>query len=468
MGTSATKAVLIDETGAVRARHSVPYPLSTPRPGWAEQDPEDWVRAAEECLETVGEAAAVAFTGQMHGAVLVGADGRALGPALLWCDQRTGAQCRELERLAGRERLLAVTKNAVSPGLQAPKLLWLREHRPEQFAAAKTALLPKDYVQARITGIVATEATDASGVGLFDVAARGWDVGLMESAGLDPGWFPRCAEPGERLGEWRGAVVAAGAGDQAAGAAGSGAAGPGSACVSLGTSGVALRASAEPPSSAHPSLNQFCHVDRGWLTMGVMLSCGGAVAWARERFFPGLGFAELSQAAAEAGEDDGGPVFLPYLSGERCPVVAPGATGALLGLRASDSHASLARAVFEGVTLGLADCAELAFGGERPDFVSLTGGGAASPYWCQLVADFLGLECRVLESEEGPAFGAALLAGAGLGVWSTAAEAAQETVRPKRAFEPSGRDLSALRARFEGLRSLGLGTALGPDAIQSS
>lgn len=461
VGTSATKAVLVAPDGRVLGQASRAYPLSVPKPGWAEQDPEHWVAAAEECLAELGGAHdAVAFTGQMHGSVFVGGDGRPVRPALLWCDQRTAPECEALEQAAGPGRFAASTLNTLSPGLQAPKIAWLRAHEPESYARTKAVMLPKDYVQFRLFGVSATEATDASGVGLFDVARRAWDAGLAESVGIDLGLLPPCHEPGSRLGTLGGAVLAAGAGDQSAGAVGVGVVAEGSACVSLGTSGVALTALARPPWAAHGSLNQFCHADGTWLRMGVMLSCGAAVRWAKEQWFPALGYEEIAQAAAEAAPSDDGPVFLPYLLGERCPAVAPEASGALLGLRMAHGHTELARAVFEGVTQGIADCAELAFEGAGVRSAMLTGGGASSPFWCQLVADFLELPCGVPETDEGPAFGAALLAGVGLGVWGTAEEAGAATVRVQREHRPSGRDLRAARARFAELRSVGLGVGL--------
>lgn len=461
VGTSATKAVLVGEDGSVLAQSSRGYPLSVPKPGWAEQDPEHWVEAAEACLADLGGAHdAVAFTGQMHGSVFVGRDGRAVRPALLWCDQRTAPQCGSLERAAGPGRFASSTLNALSPGLQAPKVAWLREHEPGSFASTDRVMLPKDYVQFRLSGVAATEATDASGVGLFDVAGRAWDVALAESVGIDPGLFPPCSEPGQRAGSLRGAILVLGAGDQSAGAVGVGVAEEGSACVSLGTSGVALTVLRRPPGVAHGSLNLFCHVDGTWLRMGVMLSCGASVRWARDHWFPALGFDEMAQAAAESAPDDDGPLFLPYLMGERCPAVAPRASAALLGLRLGHGHRELARAVFEGVTHGLADCAELAFADAGVRSVRLTGGGSASPFWCQLVADFLGLPCSVPQTDEGPAFGAALLAGVGLGLWGSAAEAGAATVRVRREHQPSGRDLGPARARFAELRSIGLG--VGP------
>jgi xylulokinase len=469
VGTSGTKAVLVDDAGKVLAQSSAPHTIQTPRPGWAEQDPEEWVAAARACLEGLGEAPdAVAFAGQMHGSVFVGAEGRALRPALLWCDQRTALECAELASAAGEGVLAGELCNAVSPGLQAPKAMWLRRHEPGVFAETRRLLLPKDYVAARLYGVEATDAADAAGTGLFDVRRRAWSARLAEAAQVPGSWLPPCYEPGQPAARLEGGVLlVAGAGDQSAGAVGVGAVVPGTACVSLGSSGVALTPTEAPEPGYDASVNRFCHADGRWLSMGVMLSCAASLAWARGVLAPSLDYEAFLQTAEAAPARDDGPVFLPYLSGERCPVVAPEASGAFLGLRAGDTAGDLARAVVEGVTFGLADCADLAFGPGRPESVWLTGGGAASDFWCQYVADALGARCVVPECEEGPAFGAALLAGVGLGVWPDAAGAAAATVRPSREFWPSGRDLSQRRARFVRSRPAGLGDHAARFAIQS-
>lgn len=412
------------------------------------------MEAARACLGDLGVCPdAVAFTGQMHGSVFLDAAGEVVRPALLWCDQRTARECAEMLDLAGPS-LGDVCKNTVSPGLQAPKILWLRRHEPSAFERTATVLFPKDYVQYRLGGPPSTEATDASGSGLFDTGKRVWSEDLVSAVGLPMSLFPPCREPGERLVEGE-TVFVAGAGDQPAGAVGIGATRPGRAGLSLGTSGVALCAQEVPPPGSDPTVNCFCHADGMWLRLGVMLGCGGSLSWAREALFGGVAFDKIAVLAAEAPWSEDGPVFLPYVSGERCPVVAPGATASLLGLRASHSASDVALAVFVGVTCGLMDCLDLACQGAEE--IYLTGGGAASDYWCQMIADASGAVCLVPEADEGPAYGAALLAGVGLGVWPDAHSAAEATVRVAREFRPSGKDFGPLRARFLAHRSVSLG-----------
>lgn len=454
VGTSACKAVLMDERGKLLARASRSYGMSTPAPGWAEQDPEEWVRAAQGCLaELALTPDAIAFTGQMHGGVFLDDALNVIRPALLWCDQRTEQECADLSSIAGIEE---ISLNRVSPGFQAPSVLWLRNHEPASFARLRHVLFPKDFVQLRLGGPLTTEATDASGSGLFSTKARTWSEDLLQAVGLDQTLFPTCHEPGERLSDV-GPVLVAGAGDQPAGAVGVGATRPGRVALSLGTSGVALAALDEPPQGAHPAVNCFCHADGGWLRLGVMLGCGGSLAWARRAFWPGADFREIAELAETASWTEHGPVFLPYVSGERCPVVAPGATASLLGLRASHEPSDLALSVFTGVTCGLMDCYDLV-GGSAGELY-LTGGGSSSPFWCQLIADASGATCLVPEVDEGPAMGAALLAGVGLGVWPDAHSAATATIRVAQEFRPSGRDFGPLRTRFAACRSV----SLGPD-----
>lgn len=455
VGTSACKAVLIDGQGRLVASSSRAYPLSTPAAGWAEQDPEDWAAAAEQCLADLGERPdAIAFTGQMHGSVFLDAAGEVVRPALLWCDQRTERECQELLERAGAS-LGETTLNTVSPGFQAPKVLWLRNSEPERFARVRDVVFPKDYVQHRLGGPLTTEASDASGSGLFDTGRRTWSPALIEAVGLDPGLFPRCREPGERLTEGE-TMFVAGAGDQPAGAVGVGATRPGRVGLSLGTSGVAFTAMNSAPEAAHPAVNCFCHADRRWLRLGVMLGCGGSLSWARQAFFGGMDFDQITAIAEAAKWSDDGPVFLPYVSGERCPVVAPGATASLLGLRASHDPGDVALAAFVGVSCGLMECYSLVGGGSGELY--LTGGGATSSFWCQLLADAAGVACLVPEMDEGPAYGAALLAGVGLGIWPDSDSAARATMRIAKEFRPSGRDFGPQLARFAELRSVSLGS----------
>ncbi|MCH7904546.1 MAG: xylulokinase [Armatimonadetes bacterium] len=461
VGTSGAKAVLIDESGAVLRQASSPYELSTPQPRWAEQDPADWVRGVLECIAQIGESSpdAIGLTGQMHGSVFLDKDGEVLAPAILWCDQRTGADCREIEEAVGAERLVEITGNPAMTGFQLPKILWLRNNRRELFDRLDKVLLPKDYVRLVLTGATASDVSDASGTGLLDVQKRDWSEEILKKLSLPPSWFPEVFESDEIVGETReveglksGVPVVAGAGDQAAGAVGSGAVSPGITSVSLGTSGVAFAPLAAPADRPGRTVHSFCHANRAWHAMGVMLSCGGAVAWARDLLYPDGGFDQMNQEAAAAPVGCDGLTFLPYLAGERCPHDDPSATGAFVGLTLRHGREHLARAVFEGATFGVLDCLDqLKSCGADPAELRVVGGGASSDFWMQVLADASGLKCWRLSVDEGPASGAAILAGVGLGIWPDTAQACQSLVSLDMSFEPKRADYSESRDRYRTL-----------------
>ncbi len=444
IGTTGTKAIVVDEAGKVLASASARYPLMTPQPGWAEQDPDDWVRSVHACLtELDGGWDAIGLTGQMHGSVFLDSQDSVVRPALLWCDQRTEAECREIEETVGSERIRTLTCNPPLTGFQLPKVLWLRKHEPEAFGRVRSVLLPKDYVAYRLTGVKATDVSDASGTGCLDVPRRVWSEDVIGAIGLDPRLYPEVHESWEVTGKTSvGIPVVAGAGDQAAGAVGVGAVGPGVVSLSLGTSGVAFSAIDAAVPGADASVHVFCHANGGWHAMGVMLSCGGAVRWARDLLYPDMTFEEMAEEASHVRPGAEGVRFLPYLAGERCPVVDPAARGAFAGLSLAHERAHVARAVFEGVTSGLAACLrKLEAFGASTRRLRLTGGGAASPFWRQLIADATQCDCVAMETDEGPAFGAALLAGVGIGVWPDVRSAVGQTVREKAACKPVGKDL---------------------------
>lgn len=461
VGTSATKAVLIDETGRVLKQASSSYPLHAPQPLWAEQDPLDWKRAVDECLAEIGDRKpdAIGLTGQMHGMVALDAGGEVVCPAILWCDQRTEVECREIDETVGAERVREITGNPPLTGFQLPKVLWLRNHALSSFARATDVLLPKDYIRFVLTGDKATDVSDASGVGLFDLRRRDWSGEMAAELELAPRLFPRAYESDEVTGRTNGSEfledgipVVAGAGDQAAGAVGTGAVEPGVVSVSLGTSGVVFASILDPNADPTGAVHVFCHANRGWHAMGVMLSCGGAVKWLRDAMYPSDSFSLLDDEAAHVSAGCDGLTFLPYLSGERCPHNDPSARGAFAGLTLSHGRGHLARAVIEGATFGLADCLDrMRRLGVEAGEVRVTGGGANSDLWMQLLADVLEAKCKKIEGGEGPALGAALLAGVGAGVWNDVGEACRRTVRIGAAFEPSGADYAAARARFASL-----------------
>jgi len=443
VGTSAVKALALDEAGTVLARHEVEYPLSMPHPGWSEQDPEDWWRAAETALAAVTDGDSVAgigLSGQMHGLVALDASDRVIRPAILWNDQRTQAECEEITRLVGERRLIELTGNRALTGFTAPKLLWLREHEPAAYARIAHVMLPKDYVRLRLTGERATDVADASGMLLLDVARRRWSAEVLDALSLDEAWLPRLLESPEVSGTTAGGVpVAAGAGDQAAGALGVGVVRPGPLSVVLGTSGVVLTAldafAADPEGRVHA----FCHASPGaWQAMGVMLSAAGALGWLQRTIAPGMPFAGLVAEAHHWDPGAGGLTFLPYLSGERTPHADPDARGAFTGLSLHHDRGALVRAVLEGVACGLRDCFDLvdALGAGSASAGRASGGGARSALWLRIVASMLELPIERLAVEEGAAFGAALLGGVAGGMWRDTDEAAAATVRVRDTVEP--------------------------------
>jgi xylulokinase len=425
VGTSAVKGVAIDEEGRVLATASADYPLSRPHPGWSEQEPEDWWRAAEDVLGRLPEGP-VGLSGQMHGLVVLDSEQRVLRPAILWNDQRTAAECAEIEERVGLARLVELTGNRALTGFTAPKLLWLRRHEPELYGRIQHMLLPKDYVRLRLTGELAVDVADASGTLLFDVRRRSWSAEVCEALEIPLEWLPRAYE----------ATEIGGAGDQAAAALGVGIARPGPVSVVLGTSGVVFAALPGYEHDPQARLHAFCHaVPDTWHAMGVMLSAAGSAAWLR-----GVLSAELEDLEEEAeGWPPGteGLLFAPYLAGERTPHPDPDARGAFTGLTVSHDRGALWRAMLEGVAYGLRDSLELLRElGARPEIGRVSGGGARSELWLRILASVLGLPLETTESEEGSAFGAALLAGVRAGVFGDADDAVGRCVRPRRRIEP--------------------------------
>jgi xylulokinase len=431
VGTTAVKALAIDPGGTVLARAEVGYPLSTPRPGWAEQDPDEWVRASEAALAELGiEPAAVGLSGQMHGLVALDRDDRPLRPAILWNDQRTAAECAEIERCVGRERLLELTGNLALPGFTAPKLLWMRANEPRAFARIRSVLLPKDYVRLKLFGVRACDAADASGTLLFDVAGRRWSEEILAILDLPGEWLPPVFESPSVPG-------APGAGDQAAAALGVGVAAPGPVSVALGTSGVVFATLPSLPSRRDGRTHLFCHAVPGrWHAMGVMLSAAGALRWLRDCTAPGMSFEQLLAEAEGWPPGAEGLLFAPYLAGERTPYADPEARGAFVGLALRHDRGAMVRAVLEGVAYGLRDSLELIRMLEtEPTVGRLTGGGARSPLWRRIVASVLGLPLERVAVEEGSAYGAALLAGCASGSFDSVEEAASR-VRATDRVEP--------------------------------
>ena len=457
VGTSGCKVLLIDENGTVLKQASAEYPLSVPRPLWSEQNPEDWWAGVQKCLSEINEPTvdAIGVTGQMHGAVFLDSNDEVIRPAVLWNDQRTAEECAETDRTVGADRVRAITCNPPLTGFQVPKLLWLRNHELSNYQRVRSILLPKDYIRFKLTGVKMTEVSDASGTGVFDVPNRSWSQEMFTQLELDPQIFPPCVESSVVTGKTReGVSVVGGGGDQAAGAVGTGAVATGVISVSLGTSGVVFTAIDKPEYDANGAAHTFCHANGAWHAMGVMLSCGGALRWFRDTLGAGKGYDQLAAEASQVSIGCDGLTFLPYLTGERCPHNDPLARASFSGLTLGHSHAHLSRAVFEGISFGLLDGMELLRGlGASADQIRVTSGGAKSAFWLQLLADMFGTTCVTLACDEGPAYGAAILAGVGVGVWPNVEVACQRTVKIRQEIQPSGEDFSLAHRRYQRLYS---------------
>jgi xylulokinase len=427
VGTTAVKAIAIDSDGTVVERAEESYPLSMPQPGWAEQDPDDWVRAAERALSRL-DATAVGFSGQMHGLVSLGAGDVPLRPAILWNDQRTAAECAEIERRVGLEHLIELTGNRALTGFTAPKLLWLRTNEPDVYARIDSILLPKDYVRLKLFGERAIDVADASGTLLFDVAHRTWSDEVLRVLELPGEWLPPVQE----------SPAIAGAGDQAAAALGVGAIRGGVLSVVLGTSGVVFGTLDEYRAEPQARVHVFCHAAPGlWHAMGVMLSAAGSLQWLHDAIAPAVPFAQLLEEAEQWPPGSEGLLFAPYLSGERTPHADPNVRGAFVGLSLRHDRGALVRAVLEGVAYGLRDSLELLRGlGVRADVARISGGGARGALWRRIVASVLDLPVETTAADEGSAYGAALLAGCRSGVFADPDDAVARCVRVHGDTEP--------------------------------
>jgi xylulokinase len=445
VSTTATKAVLIDEAGAVRAIGVAEYAFETPQPLWSEQAPRLWWDAAQAAIRSALASAdvraedvvAVGLTGQMHGAVLLDAAGDVLRPAILWNDQRTGPECELIRQAVGPRRLIEITGNDALTGFTAPKLVWVREHEPDVWARIAHLLLPKDYVRLQLTGEYAVDVADGAGTLLFDLAARTWSAEVVAALGIDPGWLPATFEgpvvtgvvsaaAAAATGLRPGTPVVAGGGDQAANGVGVGVVAPGTMALSLGTSGVVFAPTDRPIFDPLGRVHAFCHALPGrWHFMSVMLSAAGSLRWFRDTFAPDLAFGDLVAPAGDVPAGSDGLLFLPYLSGERSPHPDPLARGAFVGLTLGHDRRHLTRAVLEGVAFGLRDGLDLmvAAGLPAPAQIRASGGGLASPLWRQILADVLDAEIATVETTEGAAYGAGLLAAVGAG-WFPDVEAA--------------------------------------------
>ena len=471
VGTTGVKGLAIDPDGTVLARSERVYPLSTPEPGWAEQDPQDWWSAADAVLAELrtqtGTPSGIGLSGQMHGLVALDSRERVLRPAILWNDQRTAAECAEIERTLGFERLVELTGNRALPGFTAPKLLWLRRHEPDVYARIAHVLLPKDYVRLKLCGVRATDVADASGTLLLDVADRRWSNEVLEAFEFDSEWLPRLLESPATSGHTSDDVaIAAGAGDQAAGAVGVGVDRTGPLSIVLGTSGVVFAALPKFAADPQARVHAFCHAIPGsWHAMGVMLSAAGSLRWLQR--VVGASYDELLAEAAAWPAAVEGLLFLPYLAGERTPHADPGARGAFVGLELRHDRGALVRAVLEGVAFGLRDSLDLVRElGVLPALGRVSGGGARSDLWLQIVASVLELPLERVAVDEGAAFGAAILGGVAGGVWGGVHEAVAATVRATEQIEPVPEWVEVYRERRERYRAL-YPALRGPESLRN-
>lgn len=479
VGTGGTRAVVINPDGSVvasaRAEH---VPFVSTRPGWAEQDPQDWWRATITVVREVlskldaDQIKAVGFSGQMHGLVLLDQNNDVLRPAIIWCDQRTDSQCNSLTEMIGAGRLIELTCNPALTGFTLPKMLWVREWEPEIWQKLRTVLLPKDYVRLRLSGDRATDVSDGSGTLLLDVKARKWSSEMLSATEIDEQLLPRVYESPEVTGTISkagaeatglrvGTPIIAGAGDQAAGAVGMGIVRPGTATSTIGTSGVVFAATDNPMLDPKGRVHTFCHAIPGrWHVMGVTQGAGLSLRWFRDQF-GAIGedscdsYDRLTKEASVISSGCEGLIWTPYLMGERTPHLDPFARAALVGLTASHTRAHIVRAILEGVAFSLRDALEI-FNeiGVQVEEIRLGGGGARSSLWRQIQADVYGQPVNTVAAEEGAAFGAALLAGVAVGMWSSVDAACDAVVRIADHVEPNADSLRILASQYERFKQI--------------
>lgn len=486
IGTSGTKTVLFDEAGHGVASYTGEYPMAQPKNGWAEQDPADWWKAVVDGIRAVlaksgidaGEIRGIGLSGQMHSLVLLDEKGEVLRPSILWCDQRTAVECEEIHALMGcKERYIEITANPALTGFTAGKILWVRKHEPEIYAKARHILLAKDYIRYKLCNVFATEVSDASGMGLLDVPNRCWSQEVLEKLDIDPAMLAKVYESPEVTGTItaeaavltglkEGTIVVGGAGDNAAAAVGTGVVEDGRAFATIGTSGVVFahtdKLSIDPKGRVHTFC---CAVPGAWHVMGVTLAAGQSLKWYRDNFCDAdkveaekQGVDPYDLMTAEAAKTPIGSnrlIYLPYLMGERTPHLDPDCRGAFVGLSGMHTRYDLVRAVMEGVTFSLRDCAEILRGmGVQSDVILACGGGGSSAFWRQMMADILGCPVATTISKEGPALGVAILAGVGAGLYPSVPEACRQIIGVNASQDPVAEHVAEYDKFYEIYRGL--------------
>lgn len=476
IGTSGTKTVLFDENGTVISSATVEYPMYQPQNGWAEQDPDDWWNATVETLSKVisdsgvnaADIKGIGLAGQMHGLVMLDADGKVQRKSIIWCDGRTQKQCDEITEIVGAKKLIEITANPALPGFTASKILWVRENEPDIYSACKHILLPKDYVRYRLTGEFATEVSDASGMQLLDVPNRCWSKEVCDLLKIDMSLLAKVYESPEITGHVTediakltglaaGTAVVGGAGDNAAAAVGTGTVEDGRAFTTLGTSGVVFAHSSKVAIEPEGRVHTFCAAVPGaWTAMSCTLAAGLSLKWFRDNFFheemvtaDGMGVDPYYLMDKQAERSPIGAnrlLFLPYLMGERSPLLDSNSRGAFIGLSAIHTKYDMLRAVMEGVTYSQRHCLDYLRGmGIKFTEMLATGGGGSSPLWRQMLADTYSCPVVTAISKEGPALGVAILAGVGTGIYSSVEEACRKVVK----FNPAQSPIAENSDRYE-------------------
>lgn len=470
LGTSAVKLLLMEEDGTIKKIVNREYPIAFPHPGWSEQNPYDWYEKSMDGLKELiadcdrSKVAGISFGGQMHGLVALDETDAVIRPAILWNDSRTEEECNYLNEVIGKKTLSKYTANISFTGFTAPKVLWMKNKEPENFARIHKIMLPKDYLCYRLSGVHATDVSDASGTLFFDVKNRGWSKEMCEICGIKDEWLPKVFESyeavgtlkpeiGEELGLSEKVVIAAGAGDNAAAAVGTGTVGNGACNISLGTSGTVFISSEKFGVDENNALHSFDHADGSYHLMGCMLSAASCNKWWMDEIIGTKDYAKEQEAIEKPGENH--VYFLPYLMGERSPHNDPKARGTFIGMTMDTTRADMTQAVLEGVAFALRDSFEVAKSlGVDIKATKICGGGAKSPLWKKMVANILNVTVEVPKSEEGPSMGAAMLAAVACGAYKSVKEAAEAIVTVKETIEPDAELAAKYEARYQQFREI--------------